>query len=396
MTTHWLTILGIGEDGVDGLSARARAALETAEIVMGPPRHLSLLAPLRAETCEWPVPFADGIPQLMELRGRRVVVLASGDPFWFGAGSVLTRHLDPAEWNAIPGLSCFSLAAARLGWPLERTTCLGLHAASLSRLRPHLARGARLIVTLRDGDAVPELCDFLCETSFGDTRLILCEALGGPRERLTRVTASDRPEGPFAHPLVAALEIGDGPALSLAPGRPTDNFQHDGQITKRPVRALTLAALAPRPGEHLWDIGAGSGSVALEWLLSHPTLTATAIERHPERAARIHRNALALGQDRISVVEGKAPDALAGLPDPDAIFVGGGLNATLLATLRQTAPGARLVSNAVTLETEALLLRTHAELGGDLLRIDLSSPAPLGSFTGWQPARPILQWSGRL
>ena len=391
----WLTIIGLGEDGPDGLPPASLAALEAAEIVMGPPRHLSLVPGLRAERIEWPVPFADGIPQLLAFRGRRVAVLASGDPFWFGAGATLAQHLDPGEWRALPGPSCFSLAASRLGWPIQETLCMGLHAAPFTGMRPHLAPGARLIVTLRDGAAAHDLAAYLTEAGFGESHLTLFEALGGPRERITPTTAQEiDPAAEFRHPVCAAIAVaGGGRVLPLASGRADDWFDSDGQMTKRPVRALTLSALAPQPGEHLWDIGGGSGSIAIEWLLSHPTLTATAIEARPDRAARISANAARLGVDRLTVVEGSAPGALDGLPRPDAIFVGGGLCTELLDALTTTCPGARLVANAVTLESEALVTEAQGRLGGSLLRIALSEAAPLGPRRGWSSAYPIVQWS---
>ncbi|WP_375260374.1 precorrin-6y C5,15-methyltransferase (decarboxylating) subunit CbiE [Palleronia sp.] len=388
MTGPWLSIIGVGEDGPDGLSPAARAALDAAEVVMGPPRHLSLV-PTGGERVEWPVPYADGIRMLMERRGRPVAVLVSGDPFLFGAGSVLVRDLERSEWRAFPGASVFSLAAARLGWPLERTICLGLHAVPLQRMRPHLAPGARIVATLRDGAAVAELGAWLTQIGFGGARITVLEALGGPRERMSTQQA-DALTADHTHPVAVAIEP-TGPALSLSSGRPDTLFDHDGQITKRPIRALTLSALAPRAGEHLWDIGSGSGSIAIEWLMAHPACTATAVERHPDRAARIRGNALALGQDRLTVVEGTAPDALAGLAPPDAIFVGGGLSEALLDRL--TGLGARLVINAVTLETEALILSAEARLGGELLRVQTARPKPIGDYRGWDTAFPLLQWS---
>ncbi len=370
-------------------------ALETAEIVMGPRRHLGLLPPLRAEVVEWPVPFAEGLPLLTRYRGRRVTVLASGDPFWHGAGSVLARHLEAGEWRALPVPSTASLAAARLGWPLERVTCLGLHAAPLTRLCPHLARGARLIVLLRDGEVVSTLAEWLTAQGFGASTLWVMEALGGPRERIRQARADEMALDDIAHPVCVALEVvGDGAAIPAVPGRSDDLFDHDGQITKAPLRALTLAALAPRAGEHLWDIGAGSGAVSIEWLLAHPQTAATAIEAVPKRAARARANAERLGVDRLEVVEGTAPEALDGLALPQAVFIGGGLSEALLEDLWARLPvGVRVVANAVTLESEALLARIQAEKGGRLMRFDISEAAPLGSKRGWRTAYPIVQWS---
>lgn len=362
---------------------------------MGPARHLALLPEMTTQRVDWPVPFAEGIEQLLGFRGRQTVVLASGDPFWFGAGSVLARHVEPGEWRALPGLSCFSLAAARLGWPLEQTVCLGLHAAPLSRLRPHLARGGRLIVTLRDGAAPAQLAAYLTGEGFGDSRLHVMQSLAGPGEAVSVHLATALTEAEdFAHPLCAAIEVqGMGASMGRASGLSDDWFDHDGQITKRPVRALTLSTLAPQPGEHLWDIGGGSGSIAIEWLLSDPSTRATVIEANAERAARIRSNAARLGVDRLDVVTGQAPAALEGLAPPDAVFIGGGLSEEMLERVIALAPGARLVVNAVTLESEALLTLAHARLGGELTRITLSEAAPLGAKRGWKAAYPITQLS---
>ncbi|MBK0328201.1 precorrin-6y C5,15-methyltransferase (decarboxylating) subunit CbiE [Rhodobacteraceae bacterium F11138] len=393
--TPWLTIVGLGEDGLDGLSTASRKALQAAEIVMGAKRHLELLPDLAAECVVWPVPFADGLPRLLALRGRAVVVLASGDPFWFGAGSSIARQLDADEWRALPGVSVFSLAAARLGWALERTVTLGLHAAPLTRLQPYLAPGQRVIVLLRDGAAVAALAAHLRETGFSDSILHVCERLGGPRERLRAGVAANPGFDDIAHPVCIGLEVGGaGRTLPLVAGRPDDTFESDGQITKAPMRALTLAALAPRAGEHLWDIGGGSGAVAIEWLLAHPGLSATSIEPRADRAERIRRNADRLGVDRLDIRQGHAPAALDGLRTPNAVFIGGGLSETMLTWLRaRLTPGTRLVANAVTLESEALLAAAQAELGGMLTRIELAQAAPLGGKRGWKAAYPLVQWS---
>ncbi|MBT8409099.1 MAG: precorrin-6Y C5,15-methyltransferase (decarboxylating) subunit CbiT, partial [Alphaproteobacteria bacterium] len=272
---------------------------------------------------------------------------------------------------------------------------LGLHAAPLTRLAPHLEPGAHLVVTLRDGAAVPKLARYLASRGFGASDLTVCEALGGPRERLTSVRADAASEDRFAHPVCAAIDVaGDGAPVGLVPGRRDAIYSTDGQITKAPVRALTLAALAPRRGERLWDIGGGTGSVGIEWLLADPSLQAIAVEPRDDRAARIAENAAAMGVDRLQIVIGAAPDALADQPPPDAIFIGGGLSEALLQYLAETcAAGTRLVANAVTLESEALLTRWREKLGGQLMRIALSHAAPLGAKTGWKASYPIVQWS---
>lgn len=394
----WLTIVGIGEDGPAGLSAASRDALACAEWVTGAARHLALLGDLACGRAAWPVPFEDGIAPLLARRGQRVVLLVSGDPFWFGAGSVVVRELEAWEWIAHPVPSTFALAAARLGWPIDTTHCLGLHAAPFARLRPMLAPGVRAIVLVRDGAAVGALGGYLRDLGFGDSALWVLEALGGPRERVRETTAAMLDFSDIAHPVAVGIVVaGDGAVLPTVAGRPDGWFEHDGQITKRPVRALTLSALAPRPFETLWDIGTGSGSIAIEWLLAHPTTQAIAFEADPVRAARARDNAAALGVDRLRVIDARAPDGLAGQPAPDAVFIGGGLSDTLLDWLcAQLAPGTRIVANAVTLESEAVLAAWQRAKGGDLLRIELADAAPIGTRRGWRAHYPIVQWSVRL
>ena len=388
---EWLSIIGIGEDGADGLGKASRAALAAAEVVFGGPRHLAMID--HPDRRPWPVSFSPA--PVLALRGRRVAVLASGDPFWHGAGGSLAASLEPGEWRAFPAPSVFSLAAARLGWRLEEVACLGLHAAPLARLRPHLAPGARLIVTVRDGAAVTKLARWLAGEGFGETRLTVMERLGGPAERVRETTAANLALTDLGPLVAVALRVaGEGRVIPRASGLPDDLFEHDGQISKRPVRALALSALAPRPGELLWDIGAGSGAIGIEWLLAHPATRAIGIEADPVRAARARGNAARLGVDRLEIREGRAADLLMSLPDPQAVFLGGGCDAALLAGLwKRLSPGVRLVAHAVTLETEALLASWHGEHGGSLVRIELAEAAPLGRRRGWKAAYPLVQWS---
>ena len=392
----WLSIVGIGEDGAEGLSPAARAAVSAAAIVFGGARHLALAGDLvNGEARVWPSPFSlDGV---LAARGQRVCVLASGDPFLYGVGASLARHVPAEEMSAFPAPSAFALAAARLGWAQQEVDLLSLHGRPLARLRPFLQDGARLLLLTSDGEGPAQVAAFATAHGCGASHLTVLEALGGPVERIRSTTAEAFDLKDVAALNVVALEVRaapEAPILPLAAGLADDLFEHDGQITKREVRALTLSSLAPRQGELLWDIGAGAGSIAIEWLLAHPSLSAIAIEGHGERAARIGRNAHKLGVPHLKVVEGAAPGALAGLPTPDVIFIGGGASEpgvfdTALAALK---PGGRMVANAVTLETEALLIAAHARLGGTLTRISLARSVAVKGMTGWRPAMPVTQW----
>jgi precorrin-6B C5,15-methyltransferase / cobalt-precorrin-6B C5,C15-methyltransferase len=390
MADPWLTIIGIGEDGLLGLPEASRKALARAEAVFGGERHLAL-ADVGGRGRPWPAPFdVDGV---LSCRGRPTAVLASGDPFWFGVGSVLAEKLNKDEWTAHPSPSTFSLAAARLGWALESVVCLGLHAAPFERLGAHLADGVRIVCLVRDGVAARDLATWLTARGFGGSRLWTLVALGGLRESITQHQADCYVGDREAHLVAVALEVRGSGGLPRSSGMPDACFVHDGQITKRPIRALALSALAPRPGERLWDIGAGSGSIAIEWALCGGL--ATAIEARGDRMANINKNVDSFGlAHRVMVVEGSAPDILSGLERPQAVFVGGGLDAAMFDGLWPLLEaGTRIVAHAVTIETEALLADLHQRHGGELMRIEIAHAAPLGRFRAFEPARPLLQWS---
>jgi precorrin-6B C5,15-methyltransferase / cobalt-precorrin-6B C5,C15-methyltransferase len=390
MDSPWLTMIGIGEDGLSGLTDASRKALAQAEIVFGGERHLAL-ADVGARGRPWPVPFdASGV---LDCRGRATVVLASGDPFWHGVGGLLAERLDRGEWTAHPAPSTFSLAAARLGWRLEAVTCLGLHAAPFESLVPHLVEGERFICLLRDGQAAIDLAKWLTANGWGLSQLWTLTALGGLRESVRPTQADSYAGDPAASLVAVALEARGHGGLPRSSGLADALFAHDGQITKRPIRALALSALAPRPGERLWDIGAGSGSISIEWAL-HGGIT-LAIEARGDRAANIRKNAAAFGvSSRIAVVEGTAPDALRGCPTPQAVFLGGGLDAAMFDGVWPLLPvNTRVVAHAVTLETEVLLSELHRRHGGELMRIEIAHAGELGRYRSWEPARPIVQWS---
>ncbi|MFD7831460.1 precorrin-6y C5,15-methyltransferase (decarboxylating) subunit CbiE [Kitasatospora sp. NPDC059803] len=393
-----ITVVGIGADGWPGLSTAGRAALRAAEVVVGGPRQLDLLPrdEVAAARVPWPSPLRPAVPGLFAAHAdRRVAVLASGDPMFYGIGRTLAETVGAGRLRVLPHPSSVSHACARLGWPLESTEVVSLVGRPLDTLALALNPGRRLLVLSADAATPAAVAGLLTAHGYGAARLRVLEQLGGPAERRLDGTADGWPHPPGDPLNVIAVDLGDGPRNSLVPGLPDAAYESDGQLTKRHVRAATLAALAPSPGELLWDVGGGSGSIAVEWLRAHRDCQAVSIERDPVRAERIARNAAALGVPRLRVVTGPAPAALAELPAPDAVFIGGGLTATGLldscwAALR---PGGRLVANTVTLESEALLTQWYRRHGGELVKLAVAHAVPVGGFTGWRQAMPVTQWS---
>ena len=395
---RWLSIIGIGEDGVEGLSRGARDLIASAEIVFGGARHLSLARPLiKGLSKPWPSPFSLAVGEVLGMRGRQICVLASGNPFFYGVGATLAGHVPAEEIWVVPAPSAFSLAAARLGWAIPETTLLSVHGRALDRIRPHLHPGARILALTSDAEGPAALARLLTAIGFGESKLTVLEALGGDSERVRDARADAFDLADIAALNTVAVDVVASPGariIAYAPGLADELFEHDGQITKREIRAMTLSSLAARRGELLWDVGAGAGSVAIEWMLADPSLSAVAIEARADRAHRISRNAHAFGVPELAVVEGTAPDALARLDAPDAIFVGGGASTpgVMDACIAALKAGGRLVANAVTLETESEFIALHTEHGGTLTRLALSRADHVGGKTGWRPAMPVTQW----
>jgi precorrin-6Y C5,15-methyltransferase (decarboxylating) len=394
--TAWLTVLGIGDNGLDGLNPAGRALIDTAEILVGGDRHLAMIPHGAAERLPWRQPLAESIAAIAAQRGRRVVVLASGDPMWFGAGAVLARHFPREEMAILPHPGAFSLAAARLGWGIADCALLTLHGRPLDALRLHLAENRRMLLLSEDGATPAAVARLLTEAGWGSSRITVLEHLGGPAEAISSAAAAEWGERRVADLNTIALDCCAAPGvrgLSRRAGLPDEAFEHDGQLTKREVRAATLAALAPLPGERLWDVGAGCGSIAIEWLRAEERMSAVAIEHDPARAAMIARNAAALGVPGLQIVIGSAPMALAGLNLPDAIFIGGGIaEPTLLPALWQAlCPGGRLVANVISLEGERALLAWQAHHGGALNRLSVSRAEKLGGHHAWRPLIAVTQ-----
>ncbi|MDJ0448590.1 precorrin-6y C5,15-methyltransferase (decarboxylating) subunit CbiE [Methylocystis sp. JR02] len=392
----WLSIIGIGEDGVEALAPAARTLINQATLIVGGARHLSLISESKAERLQWPSPLTDAIPLILARRAAPVVVLASGDPFFYGVGDLISRHVARDEIFCIPAPSAFSLAAARLNWSQQDCALVSLHGRAFERITPHLQPRARIIALSWDETTPRRLADHLTKLGMCASRLFVLERLGGAKERIreTRADAFDLQD--IAALNTVAIDVVAEPGARIiprAPGLPDDWFENDGQLTKREIRAVTLSALAPRKGETLWDVGAGSGSISIEWMLSDPANLAIALERDETRAARIARNAIALGVPDLEIVKGAAPRALEDLRTPDAIFIGGGANdATLEAAWRALPSHGRIVVNAVTLETQALLAQAFETKGGDLTHLQISRARPVGRFHALDPAMAVLQW----
>ena len=393
---RWLAIIGVGEDGVEGLSPAALKAVAGAGTVFGGRRHLRLLeGTIRGEAVAWPSPIREAIPRIAALRGTPVAVLASGDPFHHGIGSVLAEAIAAREMAIHPAPSAFALAAGRMGWAVQDATLVSLCGYPVETLVPHLQPGRRVLALSADETTPRSVAQLLTANGFGESRIAILESLGGPAERVRECRAADFGVGDVGRLNTLAIAVAAAPGARVVPlgaGLPDALFETDGMLTKREIRAVTLSSLAPRAGELLWDIGAGSGSVAIEWLLAHKANRAVAVERREDRAARARRNAGALGVPHLKVVAGEAPAALAGLPRPDAAFVGGGIAAGLLeAAWRALPPGGRLVANGVTLEGELALGAFARETGGILTRLSVERLEPIGGMQGFRPALTVTQ-----
>jgi len=392
---RWLSIIGIGEDGIDGLSPVAQRLIADAELVLGGKRHLALADKLiRGHRLSWPSPIGGALAEIEKHRGRPVAVLASGDPFHYGVGDMLMRAVAADEMLCLPQPSSYSLAAARLGWSLQDVSLVSLHGRALEGIVRWLQPGARILALSWDAETPAKAVKLLASRGMENSKLTVLERLGGPNERIHHDPAKASTLN------IIALEVIADPkatVIGLSPGLDDSLFEHDGQLTKREVRAVTLSALAPRQGELLWDIGLGAGSVAIEWLLRHPSLKAIGIEEGAERAARAGRNAASLGTPDLRIVQGRAPEALKGLPTPDAVFIGGGLSddGVFEAAWSALKPGGRLVANAVSLASEAKLIEYFQRHGGELTRLEVSRSGKAGTsgkIFVWRPAAPIVQW----
>ena len=400
----WLHIVGIGEDGMEGLTPATRAVVEAAEVIVGGERHHDLAASSDAapdaardaEKIAWPSPFDALIDRLEELRGRRVVVLASGDPLWYSVGAKIGRTIDPAEIVYHPQVGAFQLAAARMGWSMADLETLTVHGRPVEQMIAYIQPDQRLLILTTGAETPARIAQFLTERGFGQSRMTVLANMGGPREtRFDGIAETWEQEvPPFNTLAVECVAAPDAALLPRVPGLRDDLFQHDGTMTKQEVRAVTLAKLMPMRGALLWDIGAGCGSVGVEWMRGARYARAIGIEPRADRRALAAANALALGTPKLELINGRAPGALQGLPAPDAIFIGGGLSRdTFAAAWGALRPLGRLVANAVTLESEAVLLSLQQEFGGALVKVSVDRAEALGKLSGWRPLRPVTQWS---
>ena len=396
MSESWLHVVGIGEDGMAGLAPPAIDALERAEVIIGGDRHHRLSERVRAERRSWPSPFDAMIDEIRSLRERRPVVLVTGDPLWYSVGARLLREIASEEVTFHPQLSALQWAACRMGWSLADCVTATVHGRPASQIVPSFAPRRRLLVLTQDGSSPRVIAQLLSERGYGESRLTVLASLGGPDESRMDGTAADwSQDAPPFHTLAIECVAGEGVRVLPRVGLPDDAFEHDGQMTKQDVRAATLAKLAPFAGGLLWDVGSGCGSIGIEWMRAADEARGIGIEPKAERRGMTARNAEWLGTPALRLVAGHAPDALEGLPNPDAVFIGGGLTTEGVFERCWSAlrPGGRLVANAVTLESEARLGALHREHGGALVRIAVAHAEPVGPYRGWQASMPVTQWS---
>jgi precorrin-6Y C5,15-methyltransferase (decarboxylating) len=398
--TPWLSIVGIGEDGLSGLSPAARTLVETAEVLVGGARHLAVIqgcARRNQERLCWPSPLSDMVERIAAMRGRRVCVLATGDPMHFGIGATLSRRIAAEEMTIVPGLSAFALAAARLAWPLDGVTALSVHGRPLELVLSHIVPRARLLILAHDGRTPSQIAAMLSDRGFGASRMVALAHMGGSSEFRRDGSARDwDTEVPDLHTLAVECVAAPDAVWHASLGLADDAFVHDGKLTKREIRNAALAKLMPHADACLVDIGGGCGSVSIEWMRAAPRARATTFEPNAGRRAMAARNAASLGVPDLDIRDARAPEALDGLPTPDAIFIGGGLSdATFAASQDKLPPAGRLVAHAVTLESEALLLAAHRRHGGELVRLSMARAEPIGDFTAWRPMMPVTQWAWR-
>jgi precorrin-6Y C5,15-methyltransferase (decarboxylating) len=391
-----IEVVGLSARGWEELSERLRATIRSAEVLLGSPRHFGLIPQIAdQQRLPWPAPLRENLPSLLsEVAGQRVVALASGDPLLAGVGSTLVDLLGADAVRIHPAVSSVALTRARMSWPDETTELVRLRGGDLDAVRRYLFPGQRLIILSRDGDSPAEVTRLLTDAGYGDSLVTVLGNLDTETESRVDVLARDWAGKAPALNVICVACAGTGGVASLAPGLPDEIFDHDGLMTKRDLRASTVARLMPRPWELLWDVGAGAGSIAIEWMRSDPSCRAIAIERDPDRVKRIRGNAEALGVPGLEVWQAEAPGALASLPPPDAVFVGGGATAeTLDQAWSALRPGGRLVAHSVTQETEMIIVECWRRYGGELTRHSVERLEPIGRYHGWRPARPVVQWS---
>jgi len=396
MSGAWLHIVGIGEDGMDGLSVAARRAIENADHILGGKRHHALVGDVKAARINWPSPFDALIAQLQSLRGQNVVVLASGDPLWFSVGNTIAAKFDLADIEFHPHVGAFQMAAAALGWGLQDVDCCTVHGRPIERIKPLLQQGRKLLLLTSNGVAISDIAQLLCDAGFGGSKLVALSNMGSDAQaRFEGLACEWDHTVPDLNTLAIDCVAGaDAQIYPQGAGLPDDAFAHDGTMTKQDIRAMTLAKLVPMPNALLWDVGCGSGSVAVEWMRSARAARAIGIETRADRRAFARQNALNLGGFDLPLIDKPVPEALEGLEAPDAIFIGGGLSdETFAQCLVALKPMGRLVCNAVTLGSEQLLLEKQAQHGGTLTRLQISRAAPVGTKMGWKPAMPVTQYS---
>ncbi|MBX7145930.1 MAG: precorrin-6y C5,15-methyltransferase (decarboxylating) subunit CbiE [Alphaproteobacteria bacterium] len=392
----WLTIIGLNQKGIGTLSADAQHALHHAEIVVAAQKYHDYFPELKTERWIWRRPLKRTLDALEKVRGKKVVVLATGDPMWFGVGVSLSKRFLPHEMSIIPGISAFSLVCARLGWSISTTVCITMHGRPINQLVNFLAPHQRLILLSHDQTTPSKIANLLTERGYGSSKMIVFSDMNSLSEKYIEGLAKNNNFLDCSDFNTIAIECSEGEVNSLMPltiGLPDDVFHHDGQLTKYKIRTLTLSALMPMPNQTLWDIGAGCGSISIEWARYHSTMKSYAIEKNEKRCQFIKENSDSFGLSNIDILSGTAPEILNNLEKPDAIFIGGGLLEKNMIDICWQAlkKSGRLVINTVTIESEQEILKIYKNLGGKLSKISIEQPDLLGELTVWRKSMPVTQ-----
>ena len=385
-------VIGVAEGGIASLPAEIRDRLAGMDLVVAAPRFRDGL-PDGPETIDWPSPFSDIFNVLSDNPDKSVALLTTGDPMWYGAGASLVRELGPDGCEVVPAVSGLQHAAARLGWPMAGCRVVSIHGRPVSGLVSALHPRARLLLIAQDGGSPMAAAKLLAARGYGAARMHVLAHLGGSDEARIDGTADGWTHDRVPDFHIIGIECPDAGLVPHGLAAPDSSFDNDGKLTKRDARASALAKLAPFPGAVLWDIGSGSGAVAVDFLRNAPRGIAYAVDRNQTQLDRGNANAVTHGVTGFKPICGDAAEQIASLPRPDAVFIGGGMSEQVISAAQVALrPGGCLVAHAVTIESESVMVAAWQRAGGDLVRLSVQHADPVGGFHGWRPLMPVTQW----